>query len=74
MSRTLEEDEAIVAQLLRYQGAKDAYKVAKKMSEADLKRIAKEGFLSDTENGMMLAAVRVAEDALDRIRAVIERK
>jgi hypothetical protein len=66
-----EKDKAIVRALLDYDDAKRAYLVAKKMSQADLARVAREGYLTVAEDNMMKASVRNAQAALARMRSIL---
>ncbi len=66
-----EKDKAIVRALLDYDDAKRAYLVAKKMSQADLAKVAREGYLTVAEDNMMKAAVRSAQAALARMRGIL---
>lgn len=64
-------DHEIVSALIAYDDAKRAFLVAKKMSQADLAKVAKEGYLSSAEDGMMKAAVRRAEADLAELRRLL---
>lgn len=65
------DDRAIVRELVRYDDAKRAYTIAKKLAEADLAKIANEGQLSRTEDVLRRATLREADAALASIRALI---
>ncbi len=69
---TVEKDADIVRHLLAYDDAKRAFLVAKKMAQADLAKVAKEGFLTNTEDAMMRASVAVAEHHLVELRRLLE--
>lgn len=65
-------DAAVVAALIAYDDAKRAFLVAKKMSQADLAKVARgEGYLSSAEDSMMRAAVRNAEANLAKLRELL---
>jgi hypothetical protein len=66
-----EKSAAIVRHLVAYDDAKRAFLVAKKMAQADLQRVAKEGFLSSAEDAMMRAAVANAEEHLGELRKLL---
>lgn len=67
-----EKDAAIVRHLLAYDDAKRAFLAAKKMAQADLVKVTKEGFLTAAEDAMMRASAAVAEAELGELRKLIE--
>lgn len=71
MSNPEPDDAKIVAAILDYDAAKRAYGVAKKMAEADLKAIAREGYLTNAEDAMMRASLRRAEASLALLRELL---
>lgn len=68
---TPEATAGIVRHLLGYDDAKRAFLVAKKMAQADLGKVAKEGYLTTAEDAMMRASVAVAEYHLEEIRKLL---
>lgn len=67
-----DEDAEIVRNLIAYDDAKRAYKIAKKIGEADLAKVAnKEGHLSATEDELMRASAREAQVRLVRLRELL---
>lgn len=67
----LARDADVVRNLIAYDDAKRAFLVAKKMAQADLAKVAKEGFLTTAEDGMMRASVAVAEHHLSELRKLL---
>lgn len=67
-----EKNEKVVEALIRYDDAKRAYAVAKKMNNADLEKVAGAGGITSTEDRMMRAAVADAARWLARLKELIE--